>query len=64
MQLRMKIDVRTASLAFRASSSVFALFRVPTRRPNILLPRLRSLGPIVRSNLGRFFGAAAAAAVA
>lgn len=57
---------RTASVALLSLSSVFALFKVPTNRPNIVFPLFRSRGSEVRSSRGRFrvAGAAAGAGVA
>ena len=48
-----KNNLLTASLAFLSLSSILALFRVPTRIPNIDFPRLRSR-PAPRSRRGRF----------
>lgn len=51
---------RTASVALLCLSSVFALFKVPTKRPNIVFPLFRSRGSEVKSIRGRFRVAGAA----
>ena len=56
----MEEDERTASVALLCLSSVFALFKVPTKSPNIVFPFFRSRGSEVRSSRGRFRVAGAA----
>ena len=66
IQVVKRVDERTASVALLFLSSVFALFNVPTKRPNIVFPLFRSRGSEVKSSRGRFrvAGAAADAGVA
>lgn len=60
IQVVKRVDERTASVALLFLSSVFALFNVPTKRPNIVFPLFRSRGSEVKSSRGRFRVAGAA----